>query len=158
MTSNKIPNLMRLATTNDLPQLLDLMRGYYRDDGLEFDAVRATATMGRLLSEPQWGRVYLIEAQATVVGYIAICVGFSLELGGNEAFVDELFVLPEHRGRGHARRALEAVTTSASTWGIAALHLEVDRENLAAQRLYSQLGYKKRDRYYFMTATLETPT
>ena len=37
------------------------MRGYYRDDGLEFEAERATATMSRLLSEPLWGRVYLIE-------------------------------------------------------------------------------------------------
>ena len=52
---------MRLATLQDLPQLIELMRGYYRDDGLEFEAERATATMSRLLSEPLWGRVYLIE-------------------------------------------------------------------------------------------------
>jgi phage shock protein E len=30
------------------------------------------------------------------------------------------------------------------------LHLEVDRDNLLAQRLYAQLGYAKHDRYYFM--------
>ena len=149
---------MRLATSTDLPELLDLMRGYYRDDGLEFDAPRAAATLGRLLAEPQWGRVYFIESEGRAVGYVAICIGFSLELGGNDAFIDEVFVLPEHRGRGHARRALEFITQSAADWGIAALHLEVDRENLAAQRLYSQLGYEKRDRYYFMTASLEKRT
>ena len=136
--------------------LLELMRGYYRDDGLEFDATHAQASMGRLLREPQWGRAYLIETGPSVVGYVAICVGFSLELGGNDAYIDEVFVLPEHRGRGHARRALEFVTKSAPSWGIAALHLEVDRENLAAQNLYTALGYKKRDRYYLMTAELET--
>jgi ribosomal protein S18 acetylase RimI-like enzyme len=149
---------MRQATTADLPQLLDLMRGYYRDDGLDFDASRAHATVARLLAEPHWGRVYLIESAGQIVGYVAICIGFSLELGGNDAFIDEVFVLSEHRGRGHARRALEFITKSAADWGIAALHLEVDRDNLAAQRLYSQLGYEKRDRYYFMTASLEKST
>ena len=113
--------------------------------------------MSRLLSEPLWGRVYLIEDGGEFVGYIAICIGFSLELGGNDAYIDELFVRPEHRGRGHARRALEFVTKSASSWGFVALHLEVDRENVAAQRLYAQLGYDKRDRYYLMTASVETP-
>ena len=149
---------MRVAEPSDLPLLLALMAGYYRDDGLEFDAGRAERTMSRLLAQPQWGRVVLIEADREVVGYLAICIGFSLELGGNDAFVDELFVLPAHRARGHARRALEFAAKCASAWGICALHLEVDRDNLAAQDLYSQLGYEKRDRYYFMTKSFPEPT
>ena len=142
---------MRLATTADLATLLPLMHRYYRDDGLEFDESRASATLTRLLNEPQWGRVFLIEADGAAIGYVAICIGFSLELGGNDAFVDELFVLPEHRGRGHARRALEFVVAAARSWGITALHLEVDRDNLGAQHLYAQLGFEKRARYYLMT-------
>lgn len=143
---------MRIATPNDLPLLLSLMRGYYRDDGLSFDEDRARATASRLLAEPQWGCVYFIEDGTNIVGYVAVCIGYSLELGGNDAFIDELFVVPEHRGRGHARRALQFVARAARDLGIRALHLEVDRENLAAQRLYAQLGFEKRDRYFLMTA------
>lgn len=146
---------MRLATPADLPQLLVLMRGYYEDDGLAFESARASSAASRLLAEPQWGRIYVIEAGTVTVGYVAICIGFSLELGGNDAFVDELYVLPAHRGQGHARRALEFVTRNAPAWGVCALHLEVDRYNERAQRLYMQLGYTKRDRYYFMTRTLQ---
>lgn len=146
---------MRPAVLQDLPLLIELMRGYYRDDGLAFDPDRARATVSRLLSEPQWGRVYLIQADGVTIGYVAICIGYSIEFGGNEAFIDEVFVVPEHRQRGHARRALAFVTREARSWGVRALHLEVDKDNHAAQRLYADLGYSKRERYYLMTAHLE---
>lgn len=145
---------LRSATAGDLPQLLELMRGCYRDDGLQFDGVRAGTTMARLLAEPQWGYVLLVESQGAAIGYVAICLGFSLELGGNDAFIDELFVLPEHRGRGHGRRLLESAAAQAKLRGVHALHLEVDRNNTAARELYASLGYGLRDRYYLMTRLL----
>jgi ribosomal protein S18 acetylase RimI-like enzyme len=119
-------------------------------------ARHASAAVTRLLTEPQWGRIYLMETQTAIVGYLTVCIGYSIELGGNDAFIDELYVLTAYRRHGHARRALEFVTESAVAWGICALHLEVDRDNDRAQRLYPQLGYLKRDRYYFMTAVLRS--
>lgn len=139
------------AAAADLATLLELMRGYYRDDGLAFDRERSARVMQRLLSEPQWGRVWLAGIEGKAVGYLALCIGFSLELGGNDAFVDEVFVLPEYRGRGFGRRLLEFATAQARDLGIVALHLEVDRANVAAQRLYESLGYQRRDRYFLMT-------
>jgi|HigsolmetaAR202D_1030399.scaffolds.fasta_scaffold00343_3 GNAT superfamily N-acetyltransferase len=146
---------MRLAEPSDLETILPLMQGYYRDDELRFDAVRAHAAMSRLLAEPQWGRVILIEVGAEAVGYVAVCIGFSLEFGGNDAFIDEVFVQPAHRGRGFARQAMQYAMNAAREWGICALHLEVDRDNLAAKRLYASLGYRPRERYHLMTAALE---
>jgi ribosomal protein S18 acetylase RimI-like enzyme len=146
---------IRTASAADLPVLLDLMRGYYRDDGLAFDEQRSGGAMMRLLAEPQWGRVWLLEEEAAVVGYLALCIGFSLEFGGNDAFIDELFVLPGHRGRGHARALLACAVWHAPALGIRALHLEVDRTNLAAQRLYESMGYQRRDRSFILT--LATP-
>lgn len=142
---------IRPATPADLGVLIDLMRGYYRDDGLEFDVEKSGAVMTRLLNEPQWGRVWLGEVAGASVGYIALCIGFSLELGGNDAFVDEVFVLPEHRGRGHGRQLVEFVVAHARELDICALHLEVDQANAAAQQLYESLGFRKRDRYFLMT-------
>lgn len=142
---------IRTATPGDFAALLELMRGYYRDDGLEFDADTHARAMDRLLREPQWGRVWLAESDGVIVGYLALCIGFSLELGGNDAFVDEVFVLPEHRGRGLGRKLLEFAAEAARTLGIVAMHLEVDRANIAAQGLYTSLGYERRDRYFIMT-------
>jgi ribosomal protein S18 acetylase RimI-like enzyme len=66
-----------------------------------------------------------------------------------------VFVLSEHRGRGFARQAMQYAMKAARDWGIRALHLEVDRNNLAAKRLYASLGYRSRERYHLMTAALE---
>jgi len=74
--------LIRPANTADLHRLLPLMRGYYRVDGLNFDESQARAIMSRLLSEPQWGCAILAEVDDHAVGYIVLCMGFSLELGG----------------------------------------------------------------------------
>jgi ribosomal protein S18 acetylase RimI-like enzyme len=145
---------VRLAAPADLPSLLQLMRGYYRDDGLPFDVDRAAAVMSRLLAEPQWGFVLILDLAGSLLGYVAVCIGFSLELGGNDAFIDELFVAPEHRRIGNGRRLLEAAASHAKAVDVRALHLEVDRGNGAACALYGSLGFALRDRYFLMTRSL----
>jgi ribosomal protein S18 acetylase RimI-like enzyme len=145
---------LQLAAVADLEVLLELMRGYYRDDHLHFEPQQQRAAMLRLLTEPQWGRVWLMLSPAGCLGYVAVCFGFSLELGGNDAYIDELYVVPEARGRGVARCALQQLHEPLAQLGIRALHLEVDQHNQAAQRLYSALGYRKRDRYFLMSRDL----
>jgi len=145
---------LQRAGSADLELLLELMSGYYRDDHLGFDFVRQRSAMLRLLEEPQWGRVWLIRLPDRVVGYVAVCFGFSLELGGNDAYVDEMYVVPEARNRGIGRHALQQLNQPLAELGIRAVHLEVDQHNHAAQRLYSALGYRKRDRYFLMSRDL----
>lgn len=142
---------IRTATLADLPVLMELMRGYYRDDGLEFDPDQSVAVMTRLLCETHWGRVLLGENDGVAIGYLAVCLGFSLELRGHDAFIDEVFVLPEHRRRGYGRMLLESAGKLARELGVVALHLEVDRANTGAQQLYDSLGYRRRERYFLMT-------
>ncbi len=135
-----MPPALQLATPADLEVLLPLMAGYYRDDHLDFDPVRHRLALSRLLHEPHWGRVWMIELEQVVVGYLAVCFGFSLELCGNDAYLDELFVVPQARGRGVARHALQQLDGVLVQLGICALHLEVDQHNHAAQELYAALG------------------
>jgi ribosomal protein S18 acetylase RimI-like enzyme len=116
--------------------------------------VRQRSALLRLLDEPQWGRVWLLRLPDRIIGYVAVCFGFSLELGGNDAYVDEMYVVPECRGRGFGRHALQQLDEPLTQLGIRALHLEVDQQNHAAQRLYSALGYRRRDRYFLMTKDL----
>jgi ribosomal protein S18 acetylase RimI-like enzyme len=145
---------IRIAAPADIDALLPLMSGYYRDDGLDFDAEKARSVMLRLLSQPQWGFVMLAEASGAAVGYIVLCQSFSLEFGGNDGFLDELFVDPAHRGLGIAQRLIDAFEAEARHRGLVAVHLEVDRDNEVAQRVYAARGYEKRDRYFVMSRSL----
>jgi ribosomal protein S18 acetylase RimI-like enzyme len=147
---------LRAATASDLRLLLPYMQGYYSEDGLAFGEANAQA-MARLLASPQYGCVWFIETDGQSIGYIVLCFGYSVELGGREAYIDELYVHPEQRGRGTAKAALALVLEVARAQYIRAVHLEVDMSNEAALRLYGALGFEVRDRYHFMTKPLRAP-
>ena len=147
---------LRRATSADQTLLLPLMRRYYEDDGLTFSDANAAAMMS-LLAAPDSGRVWLIEASARLAGYIVLCFGYSLELGGRDAYIDEMFVERDLRGRGIARAALAAVIEEARSLDVRAIHLEVDTQNDNAVRLYSALEFRARDRYHLMTRMVNPP-
>lgn len=62
-----------------------------------------------------------------------------------------LGVAPEHRRFGHGRRLMHEVEQGFLRRGISTIRLEVRTSNIAAQRLYLNLGYKivrRMPRYY----------
>ena len=58
------------------------------------------------------------------------------------------------RGRGIASEALVALPRALSGAGLRAIHLEVDKENTAAIKLYRRAGFTPRDNYMFMSKSL----
>jgi len=138
---------LRLATTDDVAALLEMMRSFYAEDGHSFYEEPARAALLGLVRDTANGKVWVIEANGKTAGYVGVTFGYSLEFLGRDAFVDELFVKPEHRGAGLARLALEHAEEGCRQLGIGALHLEVGRGNDAAQRLYRKAGFADRSNY-----------
>ena len=60
--------------------------------------------------------------------------------------MDELFVLTSHRGRGLGRSALEVIDEACCELGVHALHLEVEKDNFPAAKLYRKRGFEDHDR------------
>jgi ribosomal protein S18 acetylase RimI-like enzyme len=87
------------------------------------------------------------QSEAGPIGYIILTVGFSFEFGGHDAFIDELYVSPEHRRKGVGRTAIKFLEARAVQMGVRAVHLEVSRDNPAAIELYSRCGYASHDRH-----------
>ena len=83
-----------------------------------------------------------------------MCFGWSVEFGGMEGFVDELYIRPGVRGRGVATEVLMALPRALGAAGLKALHLEVSTDNDTAQRLYKRAGFQMRDGYHLMTRML----
>ena len=80
-----------------------------------------------------------------------------MEYGGVDAFVDDLYVQPAFRGAGLGTAALAAACEYCTSRGVRALHLEVERGNPAAQRLYEKAGFTANDRQ-LLTRRLAPPT
>ena len=100
------------------------------------------------------GAVWDIRRSGALIGYVALCFGYSIEFGGRDAFIDEFFLVPEARGKGIGGRVLDAVKAEAAAAGVTALHLEVEQDNEVARRLYASHGFRLRDRFHLMSARL----
>jgi ribosomal protein S18 acetylase RimI-like enzyme len=133
----------RPATLADIPQVVQLRSAFYAEEGYPDDPVRATQLLAQLVSDPRYGRLFVIEGEA----YVLVTFGFSLEFDGRDAFVDELYVAPDARGRGYGTRALAIAEEACREHGVSAIHLEVELENEKARRLYERTGYEAHSRH-----------
>jgi ribosomal protein S18 acetylase RimI-like enzyme len=124
------------AVPNDLGALLPLVEAFQREAGYATGDAALRDTLARLLREESAGRVLIAREGARAVGYAALCFGYSIEFRGRDAFVDELYVVPEARGGGLGRALLRALEAEARASGVHQLHLEVEQHNAAARRLY----------------------
>ena len=144
---------LQIATPEDMDRLLPLVAAYHAYEGIDqTDDTRHAALLPLLTGTPH-GVAYLIGPRRAPVGYIVLSFGYSVELGGIDGFIDEFFIRERVRGRGMGSEVLLGLLPALEDHGVKALHLEVDRENAAAQRLYARAGFKLRDKYCLMTRT-----
>jgi len=112
-----------------------------------FDESAAEAALRQLLRSPEFGRVWVLCRRGSVVGYLALTLGFSFEYRGRDAFIDELYIQPEHRRQGLGRLATDFAERAAKELGVQAVHLEVDHGNGLALEFYRRIGYAEHGRY-----------
>ena len=141
MATSPIPPQIRLLEAGrEHGGVIDaLVAAFHQHEGVSMRAQARRASIDKLLEMPAQGRILLIQtATAETVGYAIMAFGFSLEFGGRDAFLDELFVAEAYRRQGIGKAALQAVCTWACREGLCALHLEVERDNKPAKALYSE--------------------
>lgn len=120
--------------------LLRLARDFHTEDGHPLSE-RGQAALSQAAHGHPLVHAWLIEERGQVVGYTVLGLGFGIEYGGADAFVDDLYLIPAARGRGLGRQVLELVEAKARKLGLAALFLVVDPENAPARRLYDRHGF-----------------
>jgi ribosomal protein S18 acetylase RimI-like enzyme len=143
---------IRLATVNDIEELMRMMAEFYAETGTPMTDSSREA-FSQLLYDETLGRIWILTADDAFVGYAILTFGFSLEYGGRDAFIDDLYVRSGYRGEGLGRLAMETLLEESRRLKIRALHLEVDRDNDVAQRLYQEFGFVDHGRQ-LMTAAL----
>ena len=139
---------IQLVAPDSVEALLDLSAELAAFDGttpFHRDPTRAALT--QLVSQPHLGRAVLLVVEGERVGYAVLCFGFSLEFGGRDAFLDELYVRDTHRGQGVGTAALAWAEDVCRAEGIGALHLEVEFSNVRAQEFYRKSGFQDHNRF-----------
>lgn len=135
--------LLHLAGQGDLERLLPLVASYHAQAGIEADDDHRRGAIEPLLNDSPLGAIWFIGPKMAPVGYVVVSFGWSIEMGGMDAFIDELWVREKVRGRGMGSDALAALIPALEEAGVKAMHLEVESGN-AAERIYKRAGFKRR--------------
>jgi ribosomal protein S18 acetylase RimI-like enzyme len=155
------------ASLEDVPELLEMMRDFNALEQIPFSAAGIEPALRRLLVAPDLGYVGRIARSprrtrrgdrpegGRMIGYFILTWGFDLEWNGRDAFLTEIYLVPEARGRGAGQAAMAAIEGIARDAGARALHLMVRHENDAAQLLYTRAGFETPPRR-FMTKDLRS--
>jgi len=137
----------REITRDDTEAVLAMMAAYHTEDGLEFDALVSRRGLEMIAAGTPLALLWLIEEGGKSVGYLCVTAGFSLEVGGGDFFLDEIYVVPDARGRGLGSQALDFAEGAARDFGARRICLEVTRQNKRARKLYADIGFEEHDRH-----------
>jgi len=132
---------LRAATPADIPQILDFIRGLAEYEKLAHEAV-ATPTLleTHLFGERPAAEVVIAEADGVPAGFALFFHSFSTFLGQPGLYLEDLFVLPSHRGFGIGRRLMVHLAQLAVARGCGRFEWSVLDWNEPAIRLYRSLG------------------
>lgn len=145
---------LTLGGPDHLDKLVALVDAFHEESGIESTEESRRAGVAPLLDGIPHGCAYLIGPPRAPIGYIVICFSWSVEFGGLDGIIDELYIRPGVRGRGIASEALIALPRALADAGLRAIHLEVDKTNAPAMKLYRRAGFEARDNYMFMSKRL----
>jgi ribosomal protein S18 acetylase RimI-like enzyme len=146
---------LEIAGPPQLGDLLPLVTAYHLFEEISLSADIREKSVERLLSDGTLGEVWLIKKSDHLIGYVVVCFSYSIELGGREVVIDELYIEACARGMGVGAEVLGRLKEHMRTHNVVAIQLEVDQRNKRAKSLYVQSGFSYRDKYQLMTFALK---
>jgi GNAT superfamily N-acetyltransferase len=137
------------ATEADLLDLLPLMRGYC--DFYEVDpSDDALLAMSRtLIADPELEGVQLIarDDDGQAVGFATIFWTWTTLSASRLAVMNDLFVVADARGDGHADALIAECAERARARGATELAWQTARDNTRAQAVYARVGATRDERW-----------
>jgi len=130
----------------DLDALTHLVRAYYAYDRHDWDAATQVAALRQLCDGTPFARCFFVTLDGRRIGYASVAFGFSIEVGGLDFYLDEIFLEAAWQGRGLGRPLLALVEQAVRDLGGLRLCLEAELHNPRAAHLYGTSGYQEHER------------
>jgi GNAT superfamily N-acetyltransferase len=133
--------VIRAAQASDIPAIHQLIRDLAEYERAPHE-VKATERDLRdaLLAEQPALFAHVAEEDGQVVGYALWFLNYSTWLGRHGIYLEDLYVTPDQRGRGHGRALLAELARLCVERGYGRLEWWVLDWNTAARRFYESLG------------------
>jgi len=131
------------AQKKDVPQLVELLGVLFAQEA-DFvpDAAKQKRALEAILGDPRIGRIYVAREAGRVVGMVSTLYTISTAEGGKAAWLEDMIVLPEFRGRGIGAALLSHAVVGAREHGCLRLTLLSDEDNDLAHAVYAAEGFQ----------------
>ena len=132
---------IRAAHRADAPTICHLIRGLAEYEGLTHEARFDEGQVAEhLFGERRYAEVLLAEDDGQVVGFALFFYNYSTFVGKPGIYLEDLFVLPEYRGRGNGKALFQAVARVAVERGCGRMEWVAHSWNEPAVRFYQSFG------------------
>lgn len=139
---------IRSATPSDIPVILQLIRDLATYERAPNDVVASEGgLMEVLFGKKPSAEVRLAFENDTAVGFAVFFHNFSTWLGRAGLYLEDLFVKPEHRGKGYGRALLVDLAKIARDRGCGRMEWAVLDWNEPAIQFYRKLGANPMDEW-----------
>ncbi len=136
-------NPIRLTSAADAPDFGRLLHAFNVEFGESTPDADVIAERAAPLIES--GEVTVLLAGDGPDGFAALRFRPSLYTGALDAYLEELYVVPERRGQGLGRALLEAAMQHSRERGAAHIDLGTSENDVAARALYESAGFTNRE-------------
>jgi GNAT superfamily N-acetyltransferase len=148
-----------VATEQDLPELLELVRAYLDFYEVDPSDESMLALSRSLIADPELEGVQFIAraGDGTAIGFASLFWTWATTRGGRLGVMNDLYVAPQARGSGAAEALIEACRARCEQRGAVALEWQTAVDNHRAQALYDRVGGERSDRWldYTLPITLQ---
>jgi GNAT superfamily N-acetyltransferase len=140
--------MIRPATPADVPVIAHLIRGLAEYERLAHAVVLDEARLRDHLFGPRpYAEVLLAEDGGAVVGFALFFHNYSTFLAKPGIYLEDLFVEPPHRGKGHGKALLKALARLAVERGCGRLEWSVLNWNEPSIQFYKALEAVQQDEW-----------
>ncbi len=140
--------MIRSATPGDVPVIANLIRALAEYEKLAHAVVLQEADLRRhLFGATKFAEVLLAEDAGAVVGFALFFHNYSTFRAKPGIYLEDLFVIPEARGKGHGKALLHALAKLAVERDCARVEWSVLNWNEPSIQFYKSLGAKPMDEW-----------
>ena len=133
----------RFATPNDVPVILDLIKQLAEYEKAADQVVATEDLLHESLFAQRAAEVLLVEVDGRAVGFAVFFTSYSTWLARAGIFLEDLFVLPDERGKGYGKGLLVHLAQIAVERGCGRLEWNCLDWNQPSIDFYLSLGAEK---------------
>ncbi len=130
------------ATIEDLNELTNLVMSLLSmEEDFVVDREKQRQGLKLILEQPNRGRIFVVRNEHKLIGMVNLLFTISTAEGGFVILMEDVILLPEHRGQGYGGMLLKYVIDFAKKKDFKRITLLTDKINAESQNFFTRHGF-----------------